>query len=457
VNEIVAAGKAARKKVSRASHGDWQPASDRPDPIAILKEQANDRVQELLPIRYGRMVASPFAFYRGAAAVMAADLATGPNTGIKAQLAGDAHLSNFGGFAAPDRTMVFDINDFDETLPGPWEWDVKRLVASFAVAGRSRGLTKKVRASLTTAAATSYRESMRVFASEPNLTVWYERMDLDRLLASARGNVDKAQIKRTEARVDKAKSKDSVRAYGKLTAVVDGHRQIVSDPPLIVRLAELFDEDRAGEIREILLGILRKYRRSLPNDRRHLLEEYELVDVARKVVGVGSVGTRCWIALMRGLNEGDPLFLQIKEASPSVLAPYSGKSKFAHEGERVVAGQRLMQAASDIFLGWTEDTASHRHFYVRHLKNRRLGSIGELVEEQALASYARAHARPRPCAFGRSGPTRGVYGQGGRARRRGGVVCDGLCGTHASRLRAAPQPTEPDRGRKVAGSRSGYK
>jgi uncharacterized protein (DUF2252 family) len=403
-DERAAAGNAARENASRSSHGDWEPATQRRDPLTVLEDQATSRVPELVPIRYGRMLASPFAFFRGAAAIMAMDLANTPESGLRVQLCGDAHLSNFGAFAAPDRRLVWDVNDFDETLPGPWEWDVKRLATSFSIAGRDRGFTPKDTRAAVTGAVRQYREAMRRFAAARNLDVWYARVDVDRLLADLAKVADRRAVKTARRRAAKARRKDSLRAFDRLVQLVDGQPRIVSDPPLIVPIRELVSEDQHEREEERLREMLRGYRRSLNGDRRHLFDSYRLVDLARKVVGVGSVGTRAWVLLMMGRDGWDPLFLQAKEADASVLEPYAGRSKFRNHGKRVVEGQWLMQAASDILLGWLpalEYDGHERDFYVRQLWDAK-GSIDvDALSPEGLAIYgrvcgwtlARAHAR----------------------------------------------------------------
>ena len=306
--ERAAEGKAARSVAPRSGQGEWEPASDRRDPVELLEEQSASRVPELVPIRYGRMLVSPFTFFRGAAYPMAADLAGAPRTGLQVQLCGDAHLSNFGGFAGPDRRLMFSINDFDETLPGPFEWDVKRLVASFAVAGRDRGFDAKQRRSINRAVARSYREAIRSFAAMSNLDVWYTRIDVDEIAALAARHGTRKQRKRFERNVAKARSKDSLRAFSKLTTSVDGQPRIASDPPLIVPIEEVASGVDPVELEEFVRGVIRSYRRTLSADRRRLLERFRYVHSARKVVGVGSVGTRAWIVLMLGRDENDPLF-----------------------------------------------------------------------------------------------------------------------------------------------------
>ena len=401
--ERAAAGKAARAVAPRSGHGEWEPVSDRPDPVELLEEQAATRVPELVPIRYGRMLVSPFTFFRGAAYPMAADLAGAPRTGLEVQLCGDAHLSNFGGFAAPDRRLVFSINDFDETLPGPFEWDVKRLVASFAVAGRDRGFDAKQRQPINRAVTRSYREAIRGFAAMSNLELWYSRIDVDEIAALARQGSPK-QRKRFERNLAKARSKDSLKAFAKLTTIVDGEPRIASDPPLIVPIEEVVSGVEQAELEEFVRGVIRSYRRTLTPDRRQLLERFRYVHSAHKVVGVGSVGTRAWIVLMLGRDENDPLFLQLKEAQASVLEPFLGKSAFAKHGQRVVEGQRLTQAASDIMLGWIRVTAFDgvsRDFYMRQLWDGKGSALVEMMNPLAMTVYAelcghalaKAHAR----------------------------------------------------------------
>ena len=401
--ERAAAGRAARSEARRSSHAAWEAPENRADPVSILESQAASRVPELVPIRYGRMSASPFAFFRGAAAVMAADLATTPASGLRVQACGDAHLSNFGVFAAPDRRLVFDLNDFDESLPGPWEWDVKRLAASFAIAGRENGLKRKERATAVLTAARAYREAMRTFAAQGNLELWYARLDVEEAMAEVKDE-DPEEVKRLRKGVAKARSKDSLRALERLTHEVDGELRIVSQPPLIVPAEELLAEDESRDLRQALMEILKAYRSTLPADRQHLLDGYRFRQIARKVVGVGSVGTRAWIVLLTGADDGDPLFLQAKEAEASVLEPHAGASRFKNHGRRVVEGQRLMQAASDIFLGWCPAVgldSRKRDFYVRQLWDWKRSVEIERLTPRGLEVYgrlcgwtlARAHAR----------------------------------------------------------------
>jgi len=405
--ERAARGKAARAEVPRTSHAGFELIADR-DPVQILMDQAPSRVPELVPIRYGRMLVSPFTFYRGAAAIMAHDLAPTPRVGLQAQLCGDAHLANVGGYASPERELVFDLNDFDETLPGPFEWDLKRLATSFEICGRDRNFTKAQRDKIVLRVAREYREWMRRLAAMPNMQVWYARLDVASIEKSIREQGAEKQAQAVEAAAAKARTRDSLKAFAKLTEEVDGEPRIISDPPLIVPLRTLIDDPvRAEKARADLQGIFRSYRRTLQRDRRHLLEEFRWIDIARKVVGVGSVGTRCWILLMLGRDETDPLFLQIKEAQASVLEPYLGRSEYSNHGQRVVVGQRVMQSVSDIFLGWVHVDAKDtldgvsRDFYFRQLWDWKTSLDLDVVVPIGLELYAqvcgfllaRAHAR----------------------------------------------------------------
>jgi uncharacterized protein (DUF2252 family) len=399
----VARGKDARGAAPLESHGEFLPGTSR-DPVGLLLGQAASRVPELVPVRHGRMLVSAFTFYRGAALPMAADLASTPASGLRVQLCGDAHLSNFGAFASPERRLVFDVNDFDETLPGPFEWDVKRLAASFAVAGRDSGFTGKARRKITLAAAEGYRTAMRSFAEQPFLDVWYAHMDIEEAIGEFKSQVKAKKLKEFGKLMAKAHTRDSTQVLGKLTTVTDGQRRIISTPPTIVPVEEVFSDVQADAIYEQIRGVLSKYRRSLQSDRRHLLEQFTLVQVARKVVGVGSVGTRAWIVLMDAGDGNEPLFLQAKEAQPSVLAAYCGRSQYGNQGERVVAGQHLQQAQSDIFLGWTRITGPDqidRDFYVRQLRDWKFSVPVEVMLPPGMTLYAqlcgwtlaRAHAR----------------------------------------------------------------
>jgi uncharacterized protein (DUF2252 family) len=398
-----ARGKDARAVAPLESHAEFRPGGSR-DPVGLLLGQAQSRVPELVPIRHGRMLVSPFTFFRGAALPMAADLAGTPASGLRVQLCGDAHVSNFGAFASPERRLVFDVNDFDETLPGPFEWDVKRLAASLSVAGRDNGFPAKDRRRIVLAAVEGYRTAMRGFAQQPVLDVWYAHMDIEQTVGQFRSQIKAKRFKAGEAMLAKARTRDSMQALGKLTTVVDGRRQIISDPPVVVPVEELFADMQTDAIYKELRSVVGKYRRTLQSDRRHLLEQFTLVQLARKVVGVGSVGTRAWILLMDAGDGIEPLFLQAKEAQPSVLAEYCGRSQYNNEGERVVAGQHLMQAQSDIFLGWTRVPAPDgvdRDFYVRQLRDWKFSMPIEQMIPSGLTVYAqlcgwtlaRAHAR----------------------------------------------------------------
>ena len=403
--ERAAAGRALRRRVPRSSHAEWAPAGDRPDPLALLASQDAARVPELLPIRYGRMVDSPFAFLRGAAAPMAWDLAAVPSTELRVQACGDAHLCNFGGFASPERDLVFDVNDFDETLPAPWEWDVKRLAASIAVLGRERGFDEAERRGLVVGAISAYRRAMRRFAGMRNLDVWYAHLgEANFRRRWENGELTAKDRRDLERGLEKARHKDNLRAMARLTERVGGQLRIISDPPLVVPIEDLLP---AGEV-EAAYGRMRaalgEYRRTLQGNRRHLLSGYRLIHIAHKVVGVGSVGTRAWILLLVGRDEDDPLFLQVKEANGSVLEPHAGGSRFSSHGRRVIEGQRLTQIASDIFLGWCRmEGISGRthHYYVRQLWDWKHSAHVDALSPRLLEVYggwcgqtlAHAHAR----------------------------------------------------------------
>jgi uncharacterized protein (DUF2252 family) len=405
VAERVARGKAARAEVPRSSHASFEPAPHRADPVRVLERQAQTRVPELVPIRYGRMLVSPFTFYRGAAMIMAGDLASTPRSGLTVQCCGDAHLSNFGVFASPERRLMFDLNDFDETLPGPWEWDVKRLATSMLIAARYNDYAVSDQDQVVLDTVEEYRTAMAGFAAMSNLDVWYSHLDIEAALKELGPQLKPAQVKRTEKALAKARTKDSMSAFSKLTHMVDGEPRIVAEPPLIVPIHDLAQGTEREEMFEGLHELLRSYRQTLEYDRRVLLEEFRLTDIARKVVGVGSVGTRAWIALMLGRDDRYPLFLQLKEAEASVLEEFLGPSEFANHGERVVTGQRLMQASSDIFLGWLHVEegmdGQDRDFYGRQLKDWKGSAEVEQMNPSGLAAYgrlcgwtlARAHAR----------------------------------------------------------------
>jgi uncharacterized protein (DUF2252 family) len=404
--ERAARGKTARAEVPRDSHALFDPPSDRPDPIGLLEEQGKSRVPELVPVRYGRMMLSPFTFFRGAALPMASDLATTPVSGLAVQACGDAHLSNFGIFGSAERRLMFDVNDFDETLPGPWEWDVKRLAASLEVAARGSEFSGKQRREIVTAAVARYRQAMRSFAGMTNLEVWYAHVDMDQMRAQFDAQLQARQRKEVDKGLAKARTRDSMEELAKLTRVVDGEPRIIADPPLLVPIDDLIPEqtDRTA-VEEQFGSLIAKYRRTLETDRRFLLEQFRFADLARKVVGVGSVGTRCWIVLMLGRDDVDPVFLQVKEAEASVLSRFVGASKYTNQGQRVVAGQRLMQASSDIFLGWQRIEAGldgqQRDFYVRQLRDWKYSVDIETMVPRGMSMYgelcgwtlARAHAR----------------------------------------------------------------
>jgi uncharacterized protein (DUF2252 family) len=413
LEERAASGKAVRAEVPRSLHGEWEPAADRSDPVSLLEEQATTRVPELVPLRYARMLVSPFTFYRGAAKLMASDLAAVPRTGLTAQLCGDAHLSNFGTYAAPDRRLVFSLNDFDETLPGPFEWDVKRLVASFAVAGRDRGFDDAEREQVNRAVGESYRSSIAELAGMRKLEVWYSRLDVDQIEAAVQDRVKPGQMKQFRKNVAKARSKDSLKAFGKLVRTVDGRPRLVGDPPLVVPLADLFPDLELHQIEDGLTDLLRQYRRSLRGDHRHLVEGFRFASAARKVVGVGSVGTRAWILLMLGNGDDDPLLLQAKEAEASVLEPFLGKSRYANHGQRVVEGQRLMQSASDVLLGWIRTNGVDgvsRDFYVRQLWDGKGSAVIETMQPSTMAVYARLCGWTLARAHARSGDPAAIVG-----------------------------------------------
>ena len=385
----------------RSALADFVAGQDRPDPVALLESQADSRIAELVPVRYGRMLASPFAFFRGAALIMALDLAASGHSGITVQLCGDAHVSNFGLFASPERSLVFDINDFDETLPGPWEWDVKRLVASLAVVGRVNGFTHADREGVIRACAKAYRERMRTLAQMGELDVWYAHTVIDHELEASVNPTFAQAIRRTAA---KARSRDNLEALSKLTVRVDGRRRIVSDPPLLIPIDELVGEAQARQHEQQMSDLIDAYRENLDPSRRELVGRFRYAGLARKVVGVGSVGTRAWVVLALGRDDGDPLLMQVKEAQPSVLEPYLGSSGITNAAQRVVNGQRLMQSSGDILLGWLHCVGPDGHegdYYVRQLRDWKATVTPESMTPRLLADYgqscahvlARAHAR----------------------------------------------------------------
>ena len=416
-----AKGGQARQETPLSSHSGWCPATDRPDPVALLEAQDLTREPDLVPVRHGRMMVSPFTFYRGAAKIMAEDLKNTPTAGLDVQLCGDAHLSNFGVYASPERRLVFDLNDFDETLPGPFEYDVKRMAASFAIAGRNNGYSKAAIREVTLASVAAYRETMAGFAGMRTVDIWYAQMPEDELMTAVRGTVAEAAkaakgkhakkeareakkaIERGEKMAQKARTRDSLQALSKLGEWADGRYRIVSQPPIVVPARDLaatygISPDVIGQV---VREQFRAYRKTLQLDRRHLLEHFEIVDMARKVVGVGSVGTRAFIVLFQGRDADDPLFLQVKEATASVLEDCLPKSRFVQPGERVVQGQRMMQAVSDIFLGWTKGAEENRYYYWRQLRDMKGSTDVESMKPTALTFYAgmcswtlaRAHAR----------------------------------------------------------------
>jgi uncharacterized protein (DUF2252 family) len=410
-----AKGKDARERAPLSIHTGWVPAADRPDPVALIEEQDLTREQDLVPIRHGRMMASPFTFFRGAAKIMAADLEDTPRAGLNVQLCGDAHLSNFGAFASPERTLLFDVNDFDETLPGPFEYDVERMAASFTVAARNNGFSRADIRAATLASVKAYREAMAEFAEMGTMEIWYAHLSeqdiMDTLRALATGGAKtkeeakaaKQSEKAAQKTAQKARTRDSLQALSKLGELVDGRYRIVSQPPIVIPARELAATYgmSADEVAQAIHDQFRAYRATLQDDRRHLLERFEVIDVARKVVGVGSVGTRAFIVLLQGRDERDPLFLQVKEATASVLEDHLPKSKFKQHGERVVQGQRIMQAASDIYLGWTKGVQDNRYLYWRQLRDMKGSVVVETLPPARLGFYAgvcgwtlaRAHAR----------------------------------------------------------------
>jgi uncharacterized protein (DUF2252 family) len=408
VQERIGLGRAARARVPRASHAAFSPSRRRPDPVALLEKQSATRVPELVAIRYGRMLASPFAFFRGAALVMAADLAAMPDAGFRVQTCGDAHLANFGAYASPERRMVFDVNDFDETLLGPWEWDIKRLVASLAVAGRTINYSAAVLESISAAAVAEYRTAMNRFAAMPTIDVWYSHIDVDDVLTQVKRQLRPAEYKRLTQDLVKARNRDNEHTFSKLTHIVHGAPRIVSDPPLVVPLSEVYKKLEADRVLRILAEVRRGYLTTVSNDRRHLLAEYQLIEGARKVVGIGSVGTRTWVMLLVGKDASDHLVLQAKETERSVMEQFVGPSEFRSHGERVVSGQRLMQATSDIFLGWnriTEPDGKQRDYYVRQLRDWKWSPDFTIVSAPAMKVWgrlcawtlARGHARSGDC------------------------------------------------------------
>lgn len=397
VAERVERGRAARKIVPRSAHGEWSPASDRPDPVAAIRAQDRDRLDFLVPVRHERMSVSAFTFYRATATLMAGDLAPAPRTPITTQLCGDAHLGNFGAFASPERDLLFDVNDFDETLPGPFEWDLKRLAASVVLAARQAGVGRARAREMTHAGVIAYQRAMGKLARAGNLDIWYSRLSV----ADVRTLLDdEKQRKRLAKGEVKARRRNSLRSFAKLAETVDGTVRLRSDPPLLVPVRDLTGMD-PGDVWRDVVEVYSRYRDSMNDTMKVLLGRYELVDAALKVVGVGSVGTLCFVALLIGRDEGDPLLLQAKEAGASALEPALGRSAYSNAGQRVVVGQRLMQSFGDIFLGWSAGLRAGRAYYWRQLKDMKWSIPVDEVDEAALArlarlcggTLARAHAR----------------------------------------------------------------
>jgi hypothetical protein len=423
-------GRSERTRVPRSTHGEWKASERRTDPLEILALQAITRVPDLVPIRYGRMAVSPFTFFRGAAAVMASDLAQTERTGLSVQLCGDAHLSNFGGFASPERDLIFDVNDFDETLPGPFEWDLKRLVASLEVAGRGRGFDEVTRRASVAQASSSYRSAILQFAGMRDLDIWSLHLDEAAVLERWGEQAGRKRLENFRRQVTKAKSKDHVAALAKLTTEVDGQLRFIDNPPLMMPAESLFSDVYAKQTVGHLYDSLTQYRTTLSGDRQRLLDKYEFVDLARKVVGVGSVGTRCWVALFVGRDNNDPLFLQIKEAEAAVTEAFLGTSEYPQHGQRVVEGQRLMQGASDIFLGWdrfTADDGITREFYIRQLWDWKFSVDVDTMAPDIFGIYAEMCGWTLARAHARSGDAIAIGAYLGKSDRFDRALCDFAC------------------------------
>ena len=427
IDERRAIGNEARRRTPPSGHSGWRPATGRADPVVLLEEQNVTREPDLVPVRHGRMMVSPFTFFRGAAKIMAADLKDTPTAGLETQLCGDAHLCNFGLFASPERRLLFDLNDFDETLPGPFEYDVKRMAASVTIAARNNGFSRAEARASTAASVTAYREAMAEFAGLPTMDIWYARLDEDELMNAVRGTAAraakaaktkkaakaaKAAGKTAEKSRQKAHTRDSLQALSKLGEIADGRYRIVSQPPVVVPARDLAATYGMApdEVDDVIRGQFRAYRATLQDNRRHLLERFEIVDMARKVVGVGSVGTRAFIVLLQGRDAHDPLFLQIKEATRSVLEDHLPRSRYKQPGERVVQGQRMMQAASDIYLGWTKGLDVKRHYYWRQLRDMKGSALVESMAPVALMFYARTCGWTLARAHARSGDPIAISG-----------------------------------------------
>jgi len=396
VSERAEKGRAARSAVPRSAHAVFEPAESRADPVEVLRGQDQSRLAFLVPIRHERMAESPFAFYRGAAAVMAADLAGSPDMGTTVQLCGDAHLANFGTFASPERRQVFDVNDFDETLPGPWEWDLKRLAVSMALAARDNGYGPKDFVTARHAVA-AYRSAMARFAAQGAMSVWYEQLSLDSLKEALPSKADRKRIDRGAAR---ARRRNSEKALGKLTETVDGRLRILSQPPLLVPLRDMAGDTEPDALRAGIEESFIRYADTLLPDRHELLTRFELIDMALKVVGVGSVGTRCLVVLLRGRDHGEPLFLQIKEATASVLEAHLPASGYENSGQRVVTGQRLMQASTDVFLGWSQSQQGHQYYWRQFHDMKGSADVAAMNPDQLmrygdLCGWTLAHAHAR--------------------------------------------------------------
>jgi len=420
--ERAAVGKTARTTTPRSSHAQFELNwPGRPDPVALLESQAASRVPSLVPIRYGRMLTSPFAFYRGAALIMASDLATTPTSGLQVQACGDAHLSNFGVFASPERTLIFDINDFDETHPGPWEWDLKRLLVSAEIAGQSNSFSQSDRREIVLAGAQEYRFAITEFSQMRQLDIWYSKLDVDSIVENLRKNIKSGEVRSQHIDVNKAMNRTSLQALRKFTEIVNGQRRFISAPPLVEPIRNLTHENLALDFTEFaeIEKAINEYSQTLSHDRRHLLNQFTFIDFARKVVGVGSVGTRAWMALFEGRDQTDPLFLQVKEAQNSVLEEFTSPTSYASAGERVVAGQRLMQSTSDIFLGWNRVTASDgssRDYYIRQLRDWK-GSVNvDLMNPTELKVYIRTCAWTLAKAHARTGDSIAIAAYLGQGR-----------------------------------------
>ncbi len=416
------AGRAARAITPRSSHAQFEINwANRPDPVSLLEQQAQSRVPSLVPIRYGRMLTSPFAFYRGAALIMASDLATTPNSGLSVQACGDAHLANFGVFASPERSLVFDINDFDETHPGPWEWDLKRLLVSAEIAGQSNSFSEVDRREIVLAGAQEYRFAITEFSQMRQLDIWYSKLDVESLLKNLKKNIKNGEVRAEHLDINKAMNRTSLQALRKFTEIVNGQRRFVSAPPLVAPVRDLTHENLALDFDDFknIEAAVAEYSQTLSHDRRHLLNQFTFIDLARKVVGVGSVGTRAWMALFEGRDQTDPLFLQVKEAQTSVLEAFTSPTQYANSGERVVAGQRLMQSTSDIFLGWNRVTTTEgtsRDYYIRQLRDWKGSVTVDLMNPTELKLYVRTCAWTLAKAHARTGDSIAISAYLGQGR-----------------------------------------